>query len=492
MAQTINTNVASLNSQRQLNKSQSSLNTALERLSSGLRINSSKDDAAGLAISSRMTSQINGMDQAVRNANDGISMSQTAESSLSKASDLLQRIRQLSVQSSNASNSSSDREAIQSEVSQLTSELDRIATSTQFNGQNLLDGTAGTSYYQVGANANQVITTTGANFRTSNYGDNRVNNTGVTATAATAVVDGAITIDGYLGSKTVNSVAADKDTAKTMAAKINAETGNTGVTATARTTANITLGGTAAASESYSFSILSDNATAVTVSFSVSGQNADGYAAGVAAINAQSANTGVTAEYDQAKGGIKLTNATGNDITLDNTKATDNTVFNVSRYDATSGALTGTYDAKTAGTDTVINGQITYDSQQAFAVADTSGLLSAGAANVNGTSALQSVSSLDVTTFEKSQLAIAIVDSALSAINTQLANFGAVQNRFTSVVSNLQASSENLSASRGRIQDADFAAETSNMSKANILQQAGTAMLAQANSSTQNVLTLLK
>ena len=481
MTSVINTNVASLNSQRQLNKSQSSLNTALERLSSGLRINSAKDDDAGLAISSRMTAQINGMDQAVRNANDGISMSQTAEGALSTASDLLQRIRELAVQSSNASNSSSDREAIQSEVSALTSELDRIATSTQFNGQNLLDGTSGTSHYQVGANANQVIATTGANFRTTNYGDNRVSNTAVAATAATAVVDGTVVIDGYLGSATINSVAADNDTAKTLAAKINAETGETGVTATATTAFNLTMAGTETTSQAYSFTLKSDNETATTIAFTVSGQNSDGYAAAVSAINAQSAKTGVTAEYDQKNVGIKLTNSTGNDVTLVNAGTA---TFDVSKYDVTDGSLEAAFTG--AGATSVINGQITYDSQQAFAVTDTSGLVS------GGTSDLKSVSELDVTTYEDSQLAIAIVDAALSTVNTQLANFGAVQNRFTSVVSNLQSSAENLSASRSRIQDADFAAETSEMSKANILQQAGTAMLAQANSSTQNVLSLLK
>src|SRR5206468_2286955 len=164
MSSVINTNVASLNAQRNLSASQSSLNTSIQRLSSGLRINSAKDDAAGLAISDRMTSQINGMNQATRNANDGVSMAQTAEGALSSSDDILQRVRQLAVQSSNSSNSSSDRQALQTEATQLGSELNRIAQTTSFNGQNLLDGTMGTATFQVGANAGQTISATGANF----------------------------------------------------------------------------------------------------------------------------------------------------------------------------------------------------------------------------------------------------------------------------------------------------------------------------------------
>ena len=490
MTQVIMTNVASLNSQRQLNKSQSMLNTSLERLSSGLRINTAKDDAAGLAISQRMTSQINGMNQAVRNANDGVSMSQTAEASLATAGDLLTRIRELAVQSSNASNSSSDRQAIQAEVGQLTSELDRIATSTQFNGQNLLDGTAGSLNYQVGANANQTISTSGANFRTANYGDNRlaVDASNATVSGTSGVTGGATAISGYLGSATYTSAAGE--TAKKIADGINGKTSATGVTATAVTNANVTL----VANGAYSFSITSDNTSAITVSFSVGAATSDGYAAAVTAINAASSKTGVTAQYDTKNGGLKLTNATGNDIKLIDAGTVN--AIGVSTYQADGTTLNASQAGMTA--TTIISGQVTLDSQNSFSVTDASGLgLSTN--NVNnvaqtsaGASLLKSVASLDVTTYDNSQLAIAIVDSALASVNNQRAQYGAMQNRFTSVVANLQSSSENLSASRSRIQDADFAAETATMSKANILQQAGTAMLAQANSAPQNVLSLLK
>lgn len=490
MTQVINTNVASLNSQRQLNKSQSALNTSLERLSSGLRINSAKDDAAGLAISQRMTSQINGMNQAVRNANDGISMSQTAEAALATAGDLLTRIRELAVQSSNASNTASDRQAIQSEVGQLTSELDRISTSTQFNGQNLLDGTAGTLNYQVGANANQTISASGTNFRTSAYGDNQSAKTAITPTAAAATATSnvvgsqAITVSGYLGSEAYTTQTGD--TAKTIAAGVNSITANTGVTATAVTTASLDLG-----AEDYSFAIISDNAAAdaVTVSFSVGGtaSTADDYSSAISSINAQSSKTGVTAEFDKTNKTLKLTNASGNDIQI-NQGATANTAFTVQSYAADGTTLVASGSTPTAANNqTIVNGRVTFDSQQSFSITDAGSGLA-----LSDTSTLKSVASLDVTTYENAQLAIKIVDSALAAVNNQRAQYGAMQNRFTSVVSNLQSSSENLSASRSRIQDADFAAETAAMSKANILQQAGTAMLAQANSAPQNVLSLLK
>ncbi|MEG1055835.1 MAG: flagellin, partial [Janthinobacterium sp.] len=203
MAAVINTNISSLNSQRNLSTSQSALSTSLQRLSSGMRINSAKDDAAGLAISDRMTSQIRGMTQATRNANDGVSLAQTAEGALSSSGDILQRIRELAVQSSNSTNSSSDRQALQTEVGQLSSELNRIAQTTSFNGQALLDGTMGTANFQVGADANQLISANGANFLTSTYGNNRIESDAVKTTASSSVVAGsAIAVNGKLGTAT--------------------------------------------------------------------------------------------------------------------------------------------------------------------------------------------------------------------------------------------------------------------------------------------------
>ena len=494
MASVINTNVASLNAQRNLSTSQSSLNTSIQRLSSGLRINSAKDDAAGLAISDRMSSQIRGMNQATRNANDGVSMAQTAEGALASSGDILQRIRELAVQSSNASNTSSDRQALQTEVTQLGSELNRVASTTSFNGQNLLDGTMGTANFQVGANAGQLISANGANFLTNTYGDNRVENNNQNAKLTSTNVVGSkdITINGSLGSAKYTTKAAD--TAKSIAQGINQQTASTGVTATAKTDANLSLG-----AESYSFSIASDNATAATVSFTVGGtaSTAADFAAGISAINAQSANTGVTAQYDQKAGGIKLTNASGNDIKLTQ-GATANTKFTVDTY-KTDGSLnnaaSGPVDMKAAAAVTYANGTVTMDSDQSFSVTDAGsglGLGAAAGATTNQASALKSVASLDVTTFDGAQLAIKIADAALSSVNKQRAQYGALQSRFESAISNLGSSTENLSASKSRITDTDFASETANMTRGQILQQAGTSMLAQANSLPNGVLSLLR
>ena len=492
MAAVINTNIASLNSQRNLSTSQSALSTSLQRLSSGLRINSAKDDAAGLSISDRMTSQINGMTQATRNANDGVSLAQTAEGALSSSGDILQRIRQLAVQSSNATNSASDRQALQTEVGQLNSELNRIATTTSFNGQALLDGTMGTANFQVGADANQLISANGANFLTSTYGNNRVENAAAQATTASnAVASGKLSISGKFGAATIDTTTTSS--AKSVAAAVNAKTANTGVTADARTDVNLDLG-----AEAYSFKIASDNATDVTVSFAVTGaaNTAADFAAGINAINAQTAKTGVTAQYDASQGGIKLSNASGADIKITN-GANANVKLNVSTYDTAGVKVAGAFTAASAASGVATaNGRVTFDGDSSFSVSETSatGLKLTGAAAVgaNQGSTLKSVASLDVTTFEGAQLALKITDAALSTVNSQRAQYGALQSRFSSAIANLQSTTENLSASRSRIVDTDFAAETASLTRGQILQQAGTAMLAQANSLPNGVLSLLR
>jgi flagellin len=481
MSSVINTNVASLNAQRNLSASQNSLNTSIQRLSSGLRINSAKDDAAGLAISDRMNSQIKGMDQAVRNANDGVSMAQTAEGALSSSSDMLQRIRELAVQSSNSSNSSSDRKALQTEVSQLTSELNRVASTTQFNGQNLLDGTMGTANFQVGANANQLISMTGANFTTSTYGNNSAESLGTVGTTDPIAAGGTMTINGTSGSSAITINA--NSTAKDAAAAINNKSGDTGVTATAQTNAMFqsTTGGT------FTMSLTSDNSTAVTVSFQVgtSGKNtADDYAAAISAFNAQSAKTGVTASYDATNQGLKLTNASGNDISLTDTDTTVPTnTLSAYKADGTADIAGGTALSSTA---TIAKGALTLDSSQGFSTSDSSGF------SVAASSTLHKVSEIDVSTFDGAQQAIKIADAALSKVDDQRSQLGALQSRFDSTISNLQSTNQNLSASKSRIVDTDFAAETANMTRGQILQQAGTSMLAQANSLPNGVLSLLR
>ncbi|MDH4275990.1 MAG: flagellin, partial [Gammaproteobacteria bacterium] len=243
MPQIINTNIMSLNAQRNLNSSQNALRTSLQRLSSGLRINSARDDAAGLAIVERFSSQIRGLSRAELNANDGVSLAQVAEGGLFEAGNILQRVRELAVQSINATNSSSDRQALNSEVTQLTAELERIARSSEFNGQKILDGSFGTAFFQVGANANQTIIMSTGNFTTNNYGDYRVVGYASTAVAtATAALSrstvGTLIITSPLGIATIATV--DGNSAGTVAANVNLWTPTTGVEAFAETTAEMT------------------------------------------------------------------------------------------------------------------------------------------------------------------------------------------------------------------------------------------------------------
>ncbi len=510
MAAIINTNVQSLNSQRQLTRSQNDLSTSLQRLSSGLRINSAKDDAAGLAIANRFTAQIKGLDQARRNANDGISMAQTAEGSLSSMGDMLQRVRELAVQSANESNSASDRASLQNEVSNLTAELNRMAQTTQFNGRNLLDGSFTYAQFQVGANANQTITATSQNFQTNSYGSYRMGDAAATATnshgtlfagsTANATTTTIVTsdfatgrgttgfdINGSLGTQTIATTAGDS--AKTVAGKINAVSGQTGVTATATTEAM--LGGMSGAT-SYSFQVSSDNATAVTVSFTTGATvNNDGLAAAVNAFNDVSSKTGVTARVDDAGTSIVLTNAAGNNISLANA-ASGSGAVTMSSYSGASGATSGV--AVAAGATAFVSGQLTLDSDRSFNVSNVTGTTGATGwfAGTSNASQQQTVQYADVSSKDAANRTIAMIDSALSAVSSQRARYGALQNRFETTVSSLQTASENMSASRSRIQDADFASETANMTRAQILQQAGIAMLSQANSLPQQVLSLLK
>ena len=493
MPQIINTNVASLNAQRNLNVSQSALATSLQRLSSGLRINSAKDDAAGLAISERFTAQIRGLDQARRNANDGVSLAQTAEGALQTAGDILQRVRELAVQSVNASNSAGDRQAINSEVTQLTAELDRVAQTSEFNGLKLLDGSFGSATFQVGANANQTITATAGNFRTNQYGNYRIGAQAATSTnpegdltagstanalasnaaLASRVAGGAITINGAVGSATVTAAAAAS--AKTVATQINAQTANTGVTASSLTQFDLTA---FTANASYSINITSNNTTAVALAFTVGATiNADGLSAAVSALNDSSSRTGVTAKVNSAGTGITLLNQSGENITVANNAASTAAV-----------TVGGTVVA--AAASAIGTGQIVLDSDKSFnvAAANTTDFFTA----VTASGQLQRVSDLDVGSVAAANRSLSIVDSALAGINGQRAKFGALQARFENTIASLQTTSENLSSARSRIRDADFAQETASLTRGQILQQAGVAILAQANALPNNVLALLR
>jgi flagellin len=379
MPSVINTNLASLNTQRNLNTSQASLSSSIQRLSTGLRINSAKDDAAGLAISERMSSQVRGLNAAARNANDGVSLAQTAEGSLGKIGDMVQRMRELAVQSSNATNSAADRGALQTEVGQLKQEIDRVAQSTNFNGTKLLDGSFTAAKFQVGANASESIDiATITNAQLAGMGSvtraSTQNTAAVTDTSATA-----------LGDLTINGT-------------------DIGVLAAAGTTQ-------------------------------------ERQAQLVDAINRISTTTGVGAAFDAPNNKIVLTSSAT--ITV-------------------AGAAANT-------------------AKVGFAAADSAN----AAASAN-------MSALDISSYGGAQLAIQQCDAALTQINGARANLGAVQSRFDNAISNIQITSENATSAKSRITDTDFAAETANLTRSQILQQAGNAMLSQANQLPQQVLSLLR
>ncbi|MEO6422563.1 MAG: flagellin [Candidatus Nitrotoga sp.] len=717
MPAVINTNVASLNAQRNLNSSQSALQTSLQRLSSGLRINSAKDDAAGLAITERMTSQIRGLNQASRNANDGVSLAQTAEGGLSEVGNNLQRIRELAIQSANSTNSASDRTSLNAEVTQLLAEIQRVSTTSQFNGQNILDGTFTAAQFQVGANANQTIIASTGNSQTSALGSYQVANNSISAVSGTALSAGQLTLNSIdVGSSTSGS-------AESISAAINSVTNKTGVSSSASTTVTSSASNPLQRNQSLQSGDLVINGVsigAVAGSSNVATQGGNV----AAAINAVSNQTGVTAAANGGTGALTLTSNTGKtiDITtnaatpadgatrvenatglelagatksfgnsvitvaagarqvvtntstntataadtltvagvtftysagansatniqIDNTTAAaqglnvraalalNSTVTNAftitgattdailtaktnvlstsaadglasasatanassfasttsgagvaigdtlkvggltyefTRHDATAVTTAGNiqvklgtggtaatdddiltatnlaaavsaqqaagngtvgFTSRTAGAITVTNTQygtagvvaaptepVTNGTAGAIASVDTAGvsgayassstkgtltLNSANTFSIGGTSpaaaglstanvGLTAINTVDISTLDGANKAISLIDGALSQVSTIRGSMGALQNRFASVVSSLSASSENLSAARSRILDADFAAETAQLTRNQILQQAGTAMLAQANQLPNTVLSLLR
>lgn len=466
----INTNISSLTAQRNLSTNQASLATSMQRLSSGMRINSAKDDAAGLAISERMTSQIRGTNQAARNANDGISLAQTAEGDLAQIGNNLQRMRELAVQSANATNSASDRAALDGEVKSLVSEIDRTAQNSSFNGNKLLDGSFTAKDFQVGANGaatDKITVASIASSRTGSLGgfqgitltSQAIGTATNTAAAATVVVGGATT--------SLGSIAND---AKTIASAINAS-GVAGLTATANAT-------TVAAGVQTNLSATSDTGTVVlngtSITLTAAGNASSNRTNTVAALNAQSSQTGVIAT--DTGSGVSLASADGRNIALTYTGGTNTpaaTEFGLAGAAVTGGSLNIRYEAPSGTTGNV---------QFTGGFANTSAITATGTA----------ISAINVLTASSAITALSSIDAAIGSVNTSRASLGALQNRFTSVVSSLQTTGENLSASRSRIQDADFAAETSNLSRAQVLQQAGTAMVAQANQLPQGVLALLR
>jgi flagellin len=483
MAMTINTNVASLNAQRNLGRSQGMLNQSLERLSTGLRINSAKDDAAGLAISERFTTQIRGLNQAVRNANDGISLAQTAESALGELTNNLQRIRELAVQSANATNSSSDRAALDAEVQQRIAEIDRIASQTSFNGQKVLDGTFGNAQFQIGANVGETIAVSlNTGVRASQIGQ-IAEKTG-TAVGTAQLNAGGLTIKvgqsefisvGASVAGTANGQSISSAYAKAEAinssnvAGLNATAQNSVVEGTAFS--DVTLG----TSGSYQLTVNDQVVFAETTDGAVVTANDV-----AAAINLNTGVTGVTATVDAATGVMTFDTLDGRDI---------NVVEAITLGGGSGTGVNANVEAVTAG---VIKGTVTLSANETIQLGGAQETEIGFADSESITKSAEALAAVNVLTVDDSNNAMKRIDSALTAVSSLRSNFGAIQNRFESTISNLQAVSENLAASRGRIQDADFAAETASLTKAQILQQAGVAVLSQANAQPQLALSLLQ
>lgn len=490
MAMVINTNVASLNAQRNLTRSQGMLNQAMERLSTGLRVNSAKDDAAGLAISTRFTTQIRGLDQAVRNANDGISLAQTGESALNEVTNNLQRIRELAVQSANATNSASDREALDAEVQQRLAEITRIGSQTTFNGQRILDGSFGTATFQVGANVGETID---VNLNSGVKSDQ----IGQIATATgsqvtnTALTEGGLTIQvGNADAATVGASQAGSaagQSANSAYAKVNAinEAGVTGLTATATNSQSVTFASVDAGAD-YSLSI---NGEDIYSNYDHSVDGTITIAAAADQINLSAADTGVRATVNG--GELVLTAEDGRDITIvENNDGAGNGITSAETNNA--GASIDFNVNAGANVTAVLGGTITLSASENITLGG-SDEARAGFSNDQAIAVDQTtLATMDIKSVSKAEETIQRIDSALSSISEKRSDFGAIQNRFESTIVNLQTISENLSASRSRIEDADFAAETAKLTKAQILQQAGTSILSQANQRPQSVLGLLQ
>lgn len=488
MALTVNTNIPSLNTQRNLTATSNSLNTSLQRLSTGYRINSAKDDAAGLQISNRLTNQISGLNVATRNANDGISLSQTAEGALQQSTNILQRIRDLALQAANGSNSDADRAALQKEVSAQQAELTRIAETTTFGGRKLLDGSFGTSSFQVGSNAYETIDVSLKDASADAIGSYQVGSdtqTGSGTTTASMVTGasaaftaGSLKVVG--GGETKDITIAATDSAKTLAEKFDGAI--PGMSASARTVFTADVSGVASG-ESLNFTMTVGGGTAVNfVGVTSTEDLAD-------QINSNASKLGLTANLDK-DGALTITSATGENVSFGAVSGSAAGAISVQVQDA-AGEFSAAANVD-AGGSTVV-GYLQLNSSSSFAIANPTTGAADSTELFGATKATQAkVSDVDISTAAGAQRAIAVIDSALEAIDSQRADLGAVQNRFDNTIANLQNISENASSARSRIKDTDFAAETAALSKNQVLQQAGTAILAQAKQLPQSVLSLLQ
>ncbi len=502
MSLVVNTNVPSINSQRQLAKNQMSLTRSLERLSSGLRINHSSDDAAGLAIATGMRAQSTGMDQATRNANDGLSVIQTADGAIVEQVEILQRIRVLSVQASSDLNSADNLKSIQAEINEQVAELTRIGNTTNFNGLALINGTFSNKSIQVGANAGESIDLSIGDYRATGMGG-YAEFTGVaggTTLAGELVTVGAMVGNLSLGTPgslvTIDTTTTDgisslfgDQSAIAKANAINAKTSQHGVTATVGATVLTGNAATVAAGSAAAGEYMEINGVRVVTggdpSLGLTTTANDGTGALRALINAKSTQTGVVASLD-ATNKLVLTAADGRNVIVKTTTTTGN-IFGFVGTAAVDGttalAATANVGRKT--------GVLTLSSNKDFQVTANNPAqlgLTSGLYNADNT---KTVAKIDVTATGGATSAIRRIDSALAKITNEQAKLGAMSNRFQHTISNLQISIENITASESRIRDTDFAVETANLTRAQIIQQAGTAMLSQANTLPQAALSLL-
>jgi len=498
MPSVINTNVSSLLSQNSLSKNSTALQNSMERLSTGVRINSAKDDAAGLAITTRMTSEIRGLNAAVRNANDGISVAQTAEGSLGEITNILQRLRELAVQSANSSNNATDRSFLDTEAQQLIAETNRIGLQTNFNGIKLLNGDFTSQNFQVGAGQGEVIVFNSiADSRATAIGSHTLSTGGskMGVALATSVADFSAAVNGVAAGDTTlgyklqtaqggtssNIIFGANSGADAIAAAITTAASATGITATAK---NSTTLNTFSAAGAVAFNLKGGSGTAVAISATIA--TTSDLSTLAAAINGATTSTGITASFADPsnKSSITLTSSDGRNISIENfiiasTAANTASIGGVGIGGSTAGrdsnVVTGTVDlVSSKGQITTINGDATV------------------MASSSAVSTFNSVGSLSLTSQAGSSNALSVIDQALTQVNNTRSALGGLMNRFAATVSNQGTTIANLAASRSRIMDTDYAVETTNLAKAQIIQQAATAMLAQANQSSQSVLALLK
>ncbi|PCC13430.1 flagellin [Pseudoalteromonas sp. JB197] len=484
MALSVNTNVASLNGQRNLAKSSMALETSMQRLSSGLRINSAKDDAAGLQIANRLTSQVNGLTVAQRNANDGISMAQTAEGAMQESANILQRMRDLSLQAANGSNGAEDRASLQKEVSALQQELTRIAETTKFGSTSLLDGSFGTKQFQVGANANETINVTLGNTSADAIGSNDITGSGsIIGAGASTDLSTLLATQAQTPTWNVNGKAVTFDAgsgAADMAGKINEAA--TGVNAEA--TLNVTITNLQSGDDD-------------TINIGEDSYDLGSYGGSEEKLVDALVADGYDAVLDK-DGNISLKARDVNGIEIDSSGTGTGTVQLINN-NAGATAFTGTADSAQS-----VASVLELSSSEQVAIsdstvgADVTEYLGTATADSTVTatgagSGLTSVDSLDISGSSSAgaQAAINTIDKALAQIDAQRADLGAVQNRFGHTISNLANVAENVSGSRSRIQDTDYALETATLTKNQIMQQAGTTILSQANQLPQAALSLL-